>query len=165
MAAQLHEYTSDCTISFIDLYEKTKRNFPQVREVNKEERLEKILCDNEVPYECKGYVEYAKGIQFLRSNSDILLLSSDLEGVGLGTKVYDYIFCNKPIIFVGSETTALASFVSSFTNGFVCTNKTETFGALEKIISEKIDALDDNIDVYSFSRGKQNERYINPLYS
>ena len=39
MASQLHEYTSDCTISFIDLYQKVLRNFPQVREVTTEERL------------------------------------------------------------------------------------------------------------------------------
>ena len=39
MASQLHEYTSDCTISFIDLYQKVLRNFPQGREVTTEERL------------------------------------------------------------------------------------------------------------------------------
>ncbi len=33
------EYTTEAVISFIDLYEKTIRNFPGVREVNKEERL------------------------------------------------------------------------------------------------------------------------------
>ena len=36
----LSDYTTEAIISFIDLYEKTKRNFPQVREVNNEERLE-----------------------------------------------------------------------------------------------------------------------------
>ena len=39
MAAQLHEYTSDCTISFIDLYQKVLKNFPEAREVTTEERL------------------------------------------------------------------------------------------------------------------------------
>ncbi|MHC1681433.1 MAG: DUF1848 domain-containing protein [Clostridiaceae bacterium] len=38
MASQLSGYTHDCIISFIDLYEKTKRNFIGVREVTKEER-------------------------------------------------------------------------------------------------------------------------------
>ena len=32
-------YTTEAIISFIDLYEKTKRNFPQAREVTKDERL------------------------------------------------------------------------------------------------------------------------------
>ncbi len=40
MAAALEGATDRVIISFIDLYEKTRRNFPQVREVTKEERSE-----------------------------------------------------------------------------------------------------------------------------
>ena len=39
MAAALEGYTRTVVISFIDLYEKTKRNFPQARAVTREERL------------------------------------------------------------------------------------------------------------------------------
>lgn len=39
MAKELSEYTNTCIISFIDLYEKVLRNFPQVRMVSREERL------------------------------------------------------------------------------------------------------------------------------
>jgi hypothetical protein len=35
MAGRLNGYTDHCVISFIDLYEKTKRNFPGVREVSR----------------------------------------------------------------------------------------------------------------------------------
>ena len=35
----LSGYTTEAIISFIDLYEKTKRNFPKTKEVNKDERL------------------------------------------------------------------------------------------------------------------------------
>ncbi|MBN2625681.1 MAG: DUF1848 domain-containing protein [Spirochaetales bacterium] len=38
MAAALEGFTRVCIISFIDLYEKTKRNFPGVREVSREDR-------------------------------------------------------------------------------------------------------------------------------
>jgi DNA repair photolyase len=38
MASELTGYTHNCVISFIDLYEKTKRNFPEVKEVTREER-------------------------------------------------------------------------------------------------------------------------------
>lgn len=40
IADELSDYTQEAIISFIDLYEKTKRNFTNVREVNQEERLE-----------------------------------------------------------------------------------------------------------------------------
>lgn len=40
MASYLRGYTSQIVISFIDLYEKTKRNFPSLREVSAEQRVE-----------------------------------------------------------------------------------------------------------------------------
>ncbi len=39
MAEKLSGYTHSCVISFIDLYEKTKRNFPEARRVTREERI------------------------------------------------------------------------------------------------------------------------------
>ena len=39
MAETLSGYTESCVISFIDLYQKVKRNFPEAREVRGEERL------------------------------------------------------------------------------------------------------------------------------
>lgn len=38
MADELAGYTSQCVISFIDLYEKTRRNFPRARMVTRDER-------------------------------------------------------------------------------------------------------------------------------
>ena len=40
MAGQLSGYTKTCVISFIDLYEKVKRNFPEIKQVSANERLE-----------------------------------------------------------------------------------------------------------------------------
>lgn len=39
MAAALEGYTHTCVISFIDLYQKVQRNFPEVREVSRDDRL------------------------------------------------------------------------------------------------------------------------------
>ena len=39
MARSLSGYTDNCVISFIDLYQKTKRNFREAREVTRDERL------------------------------------------------------------------------------------------------------------------------------
>ncbi|MDP4159845.1 MAG: DUF1848 domain-containing protein [Bacillota bacterium] len=40
MAKDLSGYVDECVISFIDLYEKTKRNFPGIREVRPEEQIQ-----------------------------------------------------------------------------------------------------------------------------
>lgn len=39
MAKTLSGYTDTCIISFIDLYQKVKRNFPEVKEVLPEDRI------------------------------------------------------------------------------------------------------------------------------
>jgi len=39
MAEKLSGYTDRCIISFVDLYEKTKKNFPQVREVSSQDQI------------------------------------------------------------------------------------------------------------------------------
>ena len=39
MASELEGYTKDCTISFIDLYQKVLRNFPEVCEVTRDEMI------------------------------------------------------------------------------------------------------------------------------
>ena len=39
MAKTLSGYTESCVISFIDLYQKVRRNFPEAREVHKEDRI------------------------------------------------------------------------------------------------------------------------------
>ena len=39
MAKTLSGYTESCVISFLDLYEKVKRNYPEAREVRREERI------------------------------------------------------------------------------------------------------------------------------
>lgn len=38
MAEALHEYTDSCIISFLDRYEKTKRNFPEGKEVSRKQQ-------------------------------------------------------------------------------------------------------------------------------
>ena len=40
MAENLSGYVYNCVISFIDLYQKTKRNFPEAKEVTRDERLQ-----------------------------------------------------------------------------------------------------------------------------
>jgi Domain of unknown function (DUF1848). len=44
MVCELSGYTNDCTLSFIDLYQKVLRNFPEAKEVTTDERL--IIGEN-----------------------------------------------------------------------------------------------------------------------
>lgn len=124
-----------------------------------EERLKKILTDKGLNYHCTNYLPYAKGVLYLRENADALLLSSDLRGIGYGTKVYDYIYCNKPIIFVGDKDAGLANFLLKFKNSFVCESKKEILSAIRIIKANSILTLDEDIDVNVYNRETQNMKY------
>lgn len=42
MAAELAGYSRTCVISFIDLYQKVLRNFPEVKEVHQQDRIKLV---------------------------------------------------------------------------------------------------------------------------
>ena len=44
ISAALEGYTKNCVISFLDLYQKVKRNFPEVKMVSKEQRKYDTYC-------------------------------------------------------------------------------------------------------------------------
>lgn len=48
LAEALSGYTSQCVVSFIDLYEKTKRNFPEVRNVTAQEQEELVTAFSKI---------------------------------------------------------------------------------------------------------------------
>lgn len=52
MCQKLSGYTHQCVISFIDLYQKTKKNFKDVQEVNENDQI----------YLCQKFVEIGKDI-------------------------------------------------------------------------------------------------------
>ena len=64
MAEDLQGYTRQCVVSFIDLYEKTKRNFPQARSVTaaqQEQLIEtfpKIAAAKAYRYICVARIEH-----------------------------------------------------------------------------------------------------------
>ena len=65
----------------------------------------------------------------------------DVRKSGLGTKIYDYIYLNKPIIYIGKKGTDLASFVESFEYGFICETEEEIIQTIDFILSNKIKFL------------------------
>ena len=52
MCQKLTGYTHQCVISFIDLYQKTKKNFKEVQEVSQKNQI----------YLCQKFVEIGKKI-------------------------------------------------------------------------------------------------------
>ena len=63
MCQKLTGYTHQCVISFIDLYQKTKKNFKEVQEVNQKDQIylcQKICRKLEKKYNIEIYTCHEK---------------------------------------------------------------------------------------------------------
>ena len=78
---------------------------------------------------------------------------------GLGTKIFDYIYLNRPVISASPREIYLSQFMQRFENGFVCNSADEIYTAICKIISEDKAALDKNMHPETYSRRIQNQRF------
>lgn len=108
-------------------------------------------------YNFEGPKDYREGMALMQ-NADMFAIEY-LDPKGLGTKIFDYIFLNKPIICVSPKECVLARTVSSFENGFSCDSEVEIAEAIKTIVEERRTVLDNMADLSVYSRTKQNERY------
>lgn len=112
---------------------------------------------HEGTYHYLGSQEYSAGMSLL-SKMDALSLVY-CSPTGYGTKVFDYIYLNKPILLMGRKGTALGKFVRSFKNGFECVTVAQYEKAMLRIIENKAQLLDPEINPEMYSRKKQNNKF------
>ncbi|MBQ6148402.1 MAG: glycosyltransferase [Oscillospiraceae bacterium] len=117
--------------------------------------------DGEKWYECVGQMEYRKGIELLSACNACALEYAYPEGPG--TKVFDYIYLNKPIIAVLKPGISLEKLLFRFPNSFICHKPEDVDAALGSLLSGNITKLIDTPDaetiIDEYSRGKQNKRF------
>lgn len=124
----------------------------------REDYFESLLKDAGIDYDYRGFVEYCKGMSGLSGEADFLLASHDLS-IGYGTKVFDYIYLNKPILMYAVEGSDLKAFISKFQNGYVFSNASELNDILSKLDKLGSRKLDENINVEEYSRTRQNKKF------
>lgn len=99
----------------------------------------------------KGYMEYSKGLKYL-SKMDCLILNNS-QKYALGTKIFDYIFLNKPIIAFINYKSQIDEFLKNFDNYYIVPNSTKNINfILEKIKmlpNKKLNNKNENIQQYS----------------
>lgn len=118
--------------------------------------LKKSLQINEK--NCYEYVEskgYEKDILDLQ-RCDVAI-ATNYSKEALGTKIFDYIFINRPIIvlnpYIDGEMNRL---VSRFKNGYPCTNEEDVYEAIVELSEKKILMLSDDIkDLKCYGRRYQ----------
>ena len=95
------------------------------------------------------------------AESDILLICYAHEN-GLGTKVFDYIALNKPIIYAGTVPSELAEFLDGFEYTYICKDKKQMLDTVKEVTQNCPSFLTEG-NVEKYSRKQQNEIYWNLL--
>lgn len=128
---------------------------------SKEKGINELLSKLDFPIDrfiSTGFIDYYLGINYIKKSNVLILI--DIRKEAIGTKIYDYILVNKPIIYIGKNDTMLSKFISSFSNGFSCSSVEEIKKVLLKIKSENLDVLDKNLNKNKYSREIQNKKYL-----
>ena len=130
--------------------------------VGEKEKLFSLFCEKfqiseSIAYEC-GFLSYNETMKIIDGAlCTIVIINRDKYG--LGTKVYDYIKLNKPIIaYSNSNKLYLPQFVSQFPNGFACSKRIELEEIIKTVIEQNIHELGCN-DIEIYSRDSSNIRY------
>lgn len=113
-------------------------------------------------YDWRGFVEYKCGMRILAQESDIFMAANDVM-IGYGTKIFDYIFLNRPIIMYALNGSDLYRKVNTFENGCTFEDKESLKSGLNKIMKYDYTYLDNNIIATEYSRSRQNrifEKFI-----
>lgn len=91
------------------------------------------------------------------AESDAFLVSCVHQNA-LGTKVFDYIALNKPIIYIGIVPSELSEFLGRFEHSYICEDRQQIFDVL-KSLAQKCPVFLTKDDVKKYSRQQQNEVY------
>ncbi|MBY5959916.1 glycosyltransferase [Membranicola marinus] len=106
-----------------------------------------------------GFMGYSAGLKLL-AQCDILVLNNRSSNA-LGTKIFDYIALNKPIIAFANPDSEIANLLLPFENAFVIENETECKEVISSIFDLHITYLDQNINLFDYSRLSQTKIFEN----
>lgn len=170
---KLSYYSVDYGVKFFKTIKKLQSVYPDLivlhiglseKETNEAIRISDF--DKE-KYINTGFLDYKEGIKLLtKSNVNMII---DIRKSAMGTKFYDYVYVNKPLIYFGKKNTTLDQLTNEFENGFCCYSESDLIRAIRKIRENNISSLTKSIKVQDYARSKQNKKYIqlmkNVVYS
>lgn len=125
----------------------------------REKRIDALLAETGFPADhfiCTGLCPYQIGMELLKSADCNLLI--DLRKQAIGTKIYDYIYVNRPVLYCGAMHTYLSELVVKFSGGFVCEDVQDVVHAVQMLAANRSMTLTAEADTKTYSRTLQNER-------
>ena len=111
---------------------------------------------NRVNYVNTGYLDYAIGMRIIKKSLANCLIVHYRRA--LGTKAFDYIYSDRPIIYFAQKGSAVDRLLDKGKYTYRCTNKRSAVNAIKKILNDKIKS--NGIEgIENYSREKRNEEY------
>ena len=143
-----------------------KKGYPvRIVHIGSAEPLQEIIRKTGFPqeyYKNLGLLPYEKAISVAASTHICVTICN--YSIGLGTKLYDYIYLNKPVVAYVPKHSEFAEVMSKAENAFVCQSAEQMSSAFETIITENRLTLTDNkAFVEQFSREAQNKKFLRIL--
>lgn len=108
-----------------------------------------------------GFLPYKEGMEYLM-NADVLMII-DVRANAIGTKIYDYIFLGKPIVFVGPRKTQFAGMIGKIPGNYICSTAEEVENAFTDILAGHVKKTNTEANIKDYARSSQNERWWNLL--
>ncbi len=108
-------------------------------------------------YENVPFCPYLEGMARLRGAQ--ALLAVDERPAAMATKVYDYIFVNRPALFMGPKETEQARLIGALPGGYACQTAEDAQNALLAICEARVTRLLPDARVSAYGRSAQNEMY------
>ena len=109
-------------------------------------------------YKCTGQMDYKKGMEILAGCNACALEYVYPEGPG--TKIFDYIYLNKPVIGITKPGISLERLLSKFDHAYICHSKEDVKKAISNLTENNINTLIDGNQAHkiieSYSRSCQN---------
>lgn len=118
--------------------------------------IDELGLDNTI-YRSLGTMDYSSGMAIMMSMRGYFIEYKD--PIGLGTKVFDYIFCNKPIICVAPVSCVLSKMVAEFDNGYAVDSVDDIVKTVLEVIRCNKDTLEEGFNIHNYSREFQNANY------
>lgn len=159
IAGKFALYNEQAAINFLKVCHNIK---PQVD-------IRVIHIGNEECVINKGYSDVYQNLG-TRNHADTMKELAQMDAMlicyqhktGLGTKLFDYIALNKPIIYIGITPSELSEFICQFENAYACTDMNAMSNAIKTIYYKKKQYLTQR-DITQYSRENQNRKYYTLL--
>lgn len=155
IAGKFASYNSEAAEIFLSVCEEINYSYPlKVMHIGNKDALSEEKYSR--VYFNVGIKNHKDTMKTLAQSNALLICYAHQNG--LGTKVFDYIALNKPIIYIGVVPSELTAFINRFEHVYICQNREQMSSAVEKLIQECPAFLTSEY-VGKYSRERQNEIY------